>query len=227
MMEYPVEDYLSLSGIQHIAFCERQWALIHIEQQWIENLLTIEGHHLHEKVDDPFNVENKNNNNIIILRAVSVISNKLGLYGRADVVELIRIENNDANNSIKIKDRNGWWKVVPVEYKRGKPKSNKCDEVQLCAQAICLEEMYNINIAWGWLYYGKIRHRFGIEFNGELRRMVKDYAIRMHKLFDERKTPGPIFNKQCQLCSLRELCLPEALSNSPSVSKYLKEFLYQ
>ncbi|NMC60760.1 MAG: Dna2/Cas4 domain-containing protein, partial [Candidatus Methanofastidiosa archaeon] len=136
---YIDDDLLMLSGIQHIAFCERQWALIYIEQQWSENLLTIEGHYLHEKVDDPFFSETRKD--IVYLRSLPVVSYRLGLYGKADLVELCKV-TGESENAIEFPGRVGKWKITPVEYKRGKPKTDTCDEVQLCAQALCFEEMY-------------------------------------------------------------------------------------
>ena len=135
---YSEDELLMLSGIQHIAFCERQWALIHIEQQWSENVLTVEGHHLHEKADNPFEAENRGN--VAIIRALPLVSLQLGFSGIADVVELARA-GHDVTNSIPVSGREGKWLPVPVEYKRGKPKADHCDEVQLCAQVMCIEEM--------------------------------------------------------------------------------------
>lgn len=220
---YSDDDLLMLSGIQHIAFCERQYALIYIEQQWVENMLTMEGHLLHERVDDPF--ENESRNDRILLRAVSLVSYDLGLYGRADLLELYKVEANLESNAIRIKNRNGWWKPVPVEFKSGKPKPDPCDEVQLCAQAICLEEMYNINIYEGFIYYGQIRHRHHVGFNTELRESVKSYARRMHELFTEGKTPGPLLKKGCKSCSVVDLCIPDVLGNVLAAKEYLKQLI--
>lgn len=218
---YTEEELLQLAGIQHIAFCERQYSLAYVEQQWSENLLTIEGHHLHEKVDDPF--LNEKRTDIITLRSVPVVSYKLGLYGKADVVELIHTENRD--NSIQLKNESGWWRINPVEYKRGKPKPDDCDEVQLCAQAICLEEMHDIIITDGCIYYGLTRHRHYVEFNDTLRTKTLNYANRMHQLHNEGKTPLPLFQKRCYSCSLIDVCLPETISNQKSVSSYLHDVL--
>lgn len=142
MIEYGDEDLLMLSGIQHITFCKRQWALIHIEQQWAENNLTIEGNWMHQKVDDP-TLMNRNKG-IVTLRSVTLVSRRLGLYGISDVVEMVA--STSGQNSIRHPKYPGFWQLIPVEYKRGKPKKDQIDEVQLCAQAICLEEMYNVSI---------------------------------------------------------------------------------
>ena len=151
MIEYGDEDLLMLSGIQHITFCKRQWALIHIEQQWAENNLTIEGNWMHQKVDDP-TLMNRNKG-IVTLRSVTLVSRRLGLYGISDVVEMVA--SSSGQNAIQHPKYPGFWQLIPVEYKRGKPKKDQIDEVQLCAQAICLEEMYNVSIEKGFLYYGE------------------------------------------------------------------------
>lgn len=223
MTSYTDDDLLMLSGIQHIAFCERQWAFIHIEQQWNENVLTVEGHHLHQKVDDPF--ANESRCNTVILRAVSLVSYELGLYGRADVVELVKADNEETGNTIEIKGKTGRWKVIPVEYKRGKPKPDERDEVKLCAQAMCLEEMHSINISKGYLYYGETHHRHEVEFSEYLRSLVKEYSQRMHKLFSERITPSPVYKTHCKSCSLYDTCLPKSLCDTKSVNEYLKDLI--
>ncbi len=151
MIEYGDEDLLMLSGIQHITFCERQWALIHIEQQWAENNLTIEGNWMHQKVDDP-TLMNRNKG-IVTLRSVTLVSRRLGLYGISDVVEMVA--SSSGQNAIQHPKYPGFWQLIPVEYKRGKPKKDQIDEVQLCAQAICLEEMYNVSIEKDFCIMGK------------------------------------------------------------------------
>ena len=176
---YTDDDLLMLSGIQHFAFCERQWALIHIEQQWAENMRTVEGTHMHERVDDPFASEVRGS--VITLRSVSMVSYRLGLYGVADVVEFIRSENEEG---VGMEGYPGKWCPVPVEYKRGKPKPDERDEVQLCAQAICLEEMFNTKILRGSLYYAETRRRVIVELTAELRQTVFEISRKMHELFD-------------------------------------------
>src|SRR6056297_921574 len=128
MMEYKEDDFLLLSGIQHFFFCKRQWALIHIEQQWAENIRTTDGKHVHEKVDDPYIVETRGT--LIITRSMPVSSRNLGLFGIADVVEF----RKNKRAGIPLKGKSGLWVPVPVEYKRGKKKNDERDEVQLCAQ---------------------------------------------------------------------------------------------
>jgi len=222
MIEYGDEDFLMLSGIQHIAFCERQWALIHIEQQWDENVRTVEGHHFHEKVDDPFFTETRKD--IVRFRSVQLASKKLGLFGRADVIEWQQVIEND-KTTIELPGRAGKWKPVPIEYKKGKPKPDERDEVQLCAQAICLEEAHNIAVEKGALYYGETRHRHEIIFTGELRAKVTGYAKRMHKLFTQNITPPPVYKSHCRACSLYNICLPKSIAKGQSVNEYLNSML--
>ncbi len=218
------DDYLlMLSGIQHIAFCERQWALIHLEQQWIENVLTVEGHHMHDHVDDPFAYESRGN--LLVLRSVPLATRRLGLSGRADVVELYRSEKEIPDCTISFDSEKGWWIVVPVEYKRGKPKPDECDEVQLCAQNYALEETYNIHISKGYLYYGETRHRYEVFFSDALRQKTKELALRMHELYDMGMTPAPIPKPRCKSCSLFNLCLPGIKTTYPDVSSYIERNL--
>lgn len=225
MTLYPDDRLLMLSGIQHIAFCERQYALAYIEMQWAENVLTVEGKYLHEKVDDPMETDKRGNT--ITLRSVSLTSYKLGLYGRADVIEMIKGGDGDIKNAIVVNQRPGIWKVIPVEYKRGKPKPDECDEVQLCAQAMCLEEMYGINIDKGFLYYGETRHRHEVEFSGPLRILVAVYAERMHELFEKGLSPSPVYKPHCKSCSLLDICLPKPLGRLDNVEAYLETILNQ
>ncbi len=219
MIEYNDEDLLMLSGIQHIAFCERQWALIHIEQQWAENRLTVEGTYLHKNVDNPLYINQKKE--IVTLRSVSLVSYRLGLYGVSDVVELQRTDT--PCNAIVHAKYAGYWNVFPVEYKRGKPKKDAIDEVQLCAQAICLEEQYGIEIPKGWLYYGETKHREEVEFTSQLRALVVTYAKRMHTLFREALTPLALYKSHCKSCSLYNDCLPKHFSTAKSVNLYLSK----
>ncbi len=221
MIEYDDEDLLMLSGIQHIAFCERQWAFIHLEQQWAENKLTIEGTFLHEKVDDPLYMNLSRGS--VILRSVSITSRKLGLYGLSDAIELLPVKTN--NNCITCEKYPGHWFPLPIEYKRGKPKIDSIDEVQLCAQAICLEEMYSISIEKGYLYYGEIRHRSEVMFTKELRDLTFKLSGRMHELYKKNITPLPNYKARCKACSLYDICMPKTFSKEQSVNAYLKDIL--
>nr|WP_246599053.1 CRISPR-associated protein Cas4 [Sellimonas caecigallum] len=210
---YNEEDFLQLSGIQHFAFCRRQWALAYIELQWQENVRTVEGHLLHEKAHDVAMKEKRGN--LIVVRAMPVHSRELGISGECDVVEFHRSEKG-----ISISGHEGKYTVVPVEYKRGKPKLNDVDALQVAAQALCLEEMLCCDIPYGYIYYGEIRHRETIEFTEKLRRKVKDMFVEMHKYYGQRYTPKVKRSKSCNACSLKDICLP-MLNKDISVKSYL------
>jgi CRISPR-associated exonuclease Cas4 len=213
--KYSDEDFIQLSGIQHYAFCPRQYALAYIELQWTENLLTTEGKHLHERVDDPFLKDSDSER--VVWRSVNLVSYRLGFSGRADVVEFKRTETG-----IELPGKTGKWTPYPVEYKRGKPKPDERDEVQLCAQAICMEEMFDTTISEGALFYGETRRRNLVPFSDELRKQVSEYADEMHRLFQQGITPAPIYKTHCKSCSLVEICLPKQLDSLKTASNYLK-----
>jgi CRISPR-associated exonuclease Cas4 len=216
MTEYTPEDLLPLSGIQHFLFCRRQWALIHVEQQWKENALTAEGRIMHKKVDDPFFTETRNG--VIIARSVPVASYRLGLSGICDVVEF-----TTSSDGVKLPNKEGLYIATPIEYKRGKPKREPVDEAQLCAQAICLEEMLSTTIAKGFLFYGETRHREEIEFTLELRNLVKSMSDEMHNYFSRGYTPKVKTHKGCRSCSLADICLPVLNEKVITASRYIKQ----
>jgi CRISPR-associated exonuclease Cas4 len=204
-------DLLPLSALQHICFCERQCALIHVEQMWRENQFTAEGRILHERVDSG-KIESRGD--IRIAFAVSLRSLRLGLVGKADVVEFHREKAPDGQII---------WRPFPVEYKRGRVKKNNCDRIQLCAQAICLEEMLGVKISVGALFYGKTRRRNDVVINDELRTETERTADRLHALFNSRNTPGPVFDKRCPNCSFNTYCRPETFSRKKSAARYLEK----
>lgn len=208
------QDYLHLSGIQHYAFCRRQWALIYVEQQWQDNTLTFQGQELHKKTNDPFITEKRGD--IIIARAIPIVSHTLMLYGIADVVEFHRVEEN----GIRLYRQAGNWCPIPVEYKSGRPKRGNCDVVQLCAQAICLEETFDLQLQQGHMYYGKTRRRLDVELSDSLRQEVRDYARQMHSDLEHGVTPKAVRTEACERCSLIELCVPQ-LSEKLSLSDYV------
>lgn len=214
--EYTKDDLLPLSGIQHFLFCRRQWALIHVEQQWKENALTAEGRIMHKRVDDPFFTETRNG--VITVRSVPVASYRLGLSGVCDVVEFTA-----SPDGVKLPNRERLYLPAPIEYKRGKEKHDHSDEVQLCAQAICLEEMLSTRISRGYLYYGETRHRVEIEFTSELRRLVQDMSAEMHNYFTRGYTPKVKTHKGCRSCSLADICLPVLNEKVIAASKYIKQ----
>ncbi len=216
--EYPPDTWLPLSGIQHFVFCRRQWALIHIERQWQENALTAEGRILHRRVDDPFFTEKRKD--VIIARAVPVASPRLGLSGVCDVVEFTA-----AADGVQLPGREGRYRPAPVEYKRGKEKQDPCDEAQLCAQALCLEEMLAVAIPLGYLYYGETRRRVAVELTDELRSLVQGAAQEMHACFERGYTPRVKPSKACTSCSLADVCLPQMQGQATPASSYIRQQL--
>ena len=215
---YAEEDYLMLSGIQHFSFCQRQWAMIHIEQQWAENYRTTAGEIMHKKAHDESAFEKRGN--LLTVRGLRISSRELGLSGQCDVVEFHQDEKG-----IDLFGYEGKWSIVPVEYKRGTVKENNADELQLCAQAVCLEEMFQKDIPEGFLYYGENRRRHQVKFTFELRSEVKRTAVKMHEMFRRGHTPNAKPSKQCKACSLENLCLPK-LQKSMDVRKYIEQSIY-
>lgn len=214
--EYTSDDLLPLSGIQHFLFCRRQWALIHVERQWQENALTAEGRIMHNRADDPFFTETRNG--VITARSVPIASYRLGLSGVCDVVEF-----TSSPDGIKLPNRDGLYLPTPIEYKRGKEKHDHSDETQLCAQAMCLEEMLSTNIAYGFLYYGETRHRVQVELTTELRTLVQDMTDEMHNYFSRGYTPRVKTSKACRSCSLADVCLPVLQEKVIAASKYIRQ----
>lgn len=211
---YQDEDFIMISGIQHFAYCKRQWALIHVEHQWEQNLYTVKGDIVHEKVDDPFLMESRRN--LIISRSVPVQSETLGCYGVADLVEYHKSEVG-----IALSGKDGFYSLYPIEYKAGKPKKDNIDKVQLCLQALCLEEMHNIDIPEGAIYYAKIKRREIVPLTKELRNQAKELVEEMRDLLNEELTPLPIYTKNCDHCSLYNICLPKSRSKFESVGEYM------
>ncbi|MGB9755221.1 CRISPR-associated protein Cas4 [Roseiflexus castenholzii] len=226
--EYTPEDLLPLSGIQHFLFCRRQWALIHVEMQWKENALTAEGRIMHQRVDDPFFTETRNG--VVIARSVPVASYRLGLSGVCDVVEFVPLSlhpspigGGDGGEGVRLPNRQGLYLPAPVEYKRGRPKHEPADKAQLCAQAICLEEMLSTNILRGYLFYGQTRRREAVEFTSELRTLVEEMSAEMHNYFSRGYTPRVKTHKGCRSCSLADVCLPVLQEKAMPASKYIKQ----
>jgi len=216
-MIYEEDDYLLLSGIQHFAFCPRQWALIHIEGQWNENYLTAGGRILHNKAHDGDSCEKRGD--LIIFRALKVRSAELGISGECDIVEF-----HKADNGISLSGYDGLWLPYPVEYKRGKTKLDDCDRLQLCAQAVCLEEMLCVKIDSGALFYGEPRRREVVAFMPELRSKLSDTVKSMHKMFSRKHTPRATKGKYCRNCSMKDICLPALGDHEKnSVKKYMEE----
>jgi CRISPR-associated exonuclease Cas4 len=214
--EYTADELLPLSGLQHFLFCRRQWALIHVERQWQENVLTAEGRIMHKRVDDPFFTEARKG--VIVARAVPVASHQLGLSGVCDVVEF-----TETAEGVQLPGREGFFQPAPVEYKRGKPKLEASDEAQLCAQAMCLEEMLAATIPTGYLYYGQTRHRHAVSLTPALRELVRQAAQEMHAYFKRGYTPRVKPFKGCRSCSLADICLPTLQEKVLPASKYIQQ----
>lgn len=207
-------EYLMLSGIQHFQFCKRQWALIHIEQQWEENVRTVEGQHLHRKADKPFIREKRGEK--VIVRSMPVMSNDLKITGICDVVEFVKDENG-----VEITGAEGKYAAYPIEYKRGKPKINDADVLQLTAQALCIEEMLLCEINMGYLYYNEIKHRVEVPLTKADKNKVRSITEEMHDYYKRRHTPKVKTGSFCKNCSLQNICLPN-LMNKRSVKSYIE-----
>ncbi|MCK9275773.1 MAG: CRISPR-associated protein Cas4 [Syntrophales bacterium] len=206
---YTEDDLLPISALQHMIFCPRQCALIHVEQVWDENRLTAEGRLMHERVHEE---GNELRGNVLIERGVSLRSLRLGLIGKADVIEFQ-------------KQPDGMWRPFPIEFKRGKPKKDNSDKVQLCAQAICLEEMLKTSVNEGALFYGRTRRRVDVHFDIDLRKETEEAAIKVRQLLDSGHTPKPEYSKRCENCSMMASCLPKPLQKRRTVKSYLKRVL--
>jgi len=204
-ISFPEDELLPLSALQHLVFCPRQCALIHLEGVWDSNQYTAEGDILHARVHE-LGWETRGDTRIA--RNVALRSLQLGLAGVADCVAFTYSGKHIVA-------------AFPIEYKRGKPKLHRADEVQLCAQALCIEEMLKFTVPNGALFYGQTRRRLPVEFNDALRDLTRDAALQLHELFDSRCTPPAVYDKKCRLCSLINQCLPRVTSGSTSVTTYL------
>jgi CRISPR-associated exonuclease Cas4 len=204
---YNEDDLLMLSALQHLLFCPRQCALIHIEQQWIENRLTAEGRILHERVHT---AAKESRRKVRVEFDMPIRSLELGLIGRSDVVEFHLMDD-------------GVWQPFPIEYKRGRPKKDDSDRVQLCAQAMCLEEMLSIEVPAGALYYGKKKRRTAVEFDQQLRQTTRETSRALHILLTSRTTPPPKYSPRCDSCSFIELCLPKTACKKNKVGSYMQK----
>ncbi|MCP4682287.1 MAG: CRISPR-associated protein Cas4 [Desulfobacterales bacterium] len=212
MSKYTEDEYLSLSALQHILFCKRQCALIHIEQLWVENRFTAEGRIMHERVDRGDQV---NRDQVRIEYTLPLKSRVLGITGKADVVEFHLKEGLKK-----------FWVPYPVEYKRGKPKKNLSDKVQLCAQALCLEEMLNVKVETGALFYGKTRRRLEVVFDENLRDFTMKTSEELHGMISSGITPPPHYEKKCDTCSFLNLCLPKTIEKQRTVSSWIKRMIH-
>lgn len=216
-MKSDAANYLAISGLQHFFFCQRQWALIHLERQWAENARTFGGRLMHKRADDPFFTEYRGDT--LVSRSLPLISNRLQLQGIADVVEFQRL----AVGGIPLHSREGLWQPIPVEYKYGQPKPDDTDIVQLTAQALCLEEMFQTAVTAGYIYYGKTRQRVYVEFSEERRMLVQTLCVKMYELLQCGRTPAAEFKKRCKNCSLYHICLPQLAKKKRLLKNYFKD----
>lgn len=220
------DELIMLSALQHYLFCPRQCALIHIEGSWKENFLTASGRTLHEHVDK---VGSETRRDIHIATSLRLVSHRMGVMGVADLVEFHRTERScddlGRRMAIRLPNRIGFWRPFPVEYKRGKPKSHRADEVQLCAQGMCLEEMLDVYVGGGALFYGEPRRRMDVLFDDELRGLTDATARGAHELLSSGVTPPPVRTEGCDACSLKEYCFGEAPSARRWIEKELGKVL--
>jgi len=216
---YEEDELLPVSALQHLIFCERQWALIHLEQIWAENPLTAEGRILHEQAHEHRPETRKD---LRVTRGLRLRCLRLGLTGVADVVEF-----HQGEAGISLPGLTGLWRPEPIEYKRGRPKPEPCDEIQLCAQALCLEEMLQTEVPAGAIFYGQPRRRHHVDFNPELRRQTEAAAARLHELTRRAVTPQARYEKKCRSCSLVDQCLPKTTGSRRKVADYLLAAAYE
>lgn len=202
-------DFVALSALQHYLYCPRQCALIHVEQAWAENAATAEGRVAHERVHA---AQTEVRRGVRTVTSMPLRSHALGVAGVADVVELHR-------------DGSGW-RPYPVEHKRGRPKAHRADEVQLCAQAMALEEMFGVGIEEGALFYGQPRRRSVVRLDAELRHLTAEVAASVHRLLSAGLTPRMAYEaRRCDACSLIEICKPKITGVDGSASRYLRDHL--
>ncbi len=211
------QTYLQLSGLQHYLYCPKQWALIHIEQQWVENVHTILGNIMHERTHNEALTEKRGK--LLITRGMQIASSTLKISGNCDVLEF-----HQNQNGITLHGWEGNWIPFPVEYKKGEPKEGNHDIAQLCAQGMCLEEMLCCKIEKGAIFYGKQKRRTSVEFTETLREEVTISFQKMHEIFARGHTPNVKRAKRCSACSLKEVCVPKK-ANIPSLSAYYEDNL--
>jgi CRISPR-associated exonuclease Cas4 len=219
------EDLLPISGLRHIVFCERRCALMYVEGLWAENRLTVEGHQLHDRSHLP---DLEVRGDMRVARSLRLRSLRLGLSGMADVVEFHRCPADaPAAEGTSLDGVSGLWRPFPVEYKRGRPALDPSDEVQLCAQALCLEEMLAVELEAGALYYGEPRQRQQVLLTLDLRHQTEQLAARFHELVKAGRTPPAHYERKCRHCSLLDLCLPKTAGEGRSARRYLEAAIAQ
>ena len=230
--KFSEDDLLPISALADLVFCERRAALHHLEAIWEDNVFTVEGTFLHHKVDAEDRLESRGD--VRIARGLRLRSLRLGLTGKADVVEFHRRPDSGAASGgeigalpagVRLPGTRGLWQPFPVEYKRGRLRREEGYEVQLCAQALCLEEMLSVAVPVGAVFYGQPRRRLEVTFSEELRRQTESAAARLHELTRAGKTPQARYEKKCDSCSLLSLCMPKTTGGHKSVDRYLSSLI--
>lgn len=215
---YLEDDYLMISGIQHFLFCRRRWALIHVENQWAENYFTADGRMFHDRVHERGVKDIRNG--VLTIRGLNVSSAKFGISGCCDAVEFLPV-----NDGITLHGRDGLWKPLPVEYKRGRSKINNCDRLQVTAQAVCLEEMFSCVIDYGFIFYKETRRREKVEITAEMRDELTKALEEMHSYYRRGYTPRVKPSKKCEKCSLSSECMPSLLRSEENVDAYIRRHM--
>ena len=219
---YVDDELVPISSLMHARFCLRRCALIHVDGVWVENHLTAAGRVMHEHVDSCAHEARCDKHLATTLR---LVSRKLGVAGIADMVEFHQVGDAHLSGGIVLTGKKGRWLPFPVEYKHGKPNGRNADEVQLCAQAMCLEEMLNVEVPLGALFYGTTRRRKEVCFDVELRTLTERTAGEVHQLFSSGIIPPAVYGKWCDSCSLLDRCNPKSQGKSARawVARQLEE----
>lgn len=215
---YLEDDYLMISGIQHFAYCRRQWALVHIEDKWLENYFTADGRTIHNRVHEQGIRDIRNG--ILTIRGLNVSSAKFGISGTCDAVEFLPVKDG-----ITLHGRAGLWQPLPVEYKRGRSKVNNCDRLQVTAQAVCLEEMFSCVIDYGFIFYKETRRREKVEITVDMRAELTKTLEEMHSYYRRGYTPRVKPTKKCEKCSLSSECMPSLLRSEEKVDSYIRRHM--
>jgi CRISPR-associated exonuclease Cas4 len=216
------DDLMALSLLQHLVFCERQCALICNEQLWGDNALTIGGTQMHKRAHGEA-PRRERRGDIIVVRGLMMSSRSLGLSGKADVVEFHKV----VEGGVHLKGLDGVWCPFPIEYKHGKPKVDDCDRVQLCAQALCLEEMMDTVILEGAIFYGRTQRREAVEFTEPLRTRTQNACFRLHEILAGGENPPAVYTEHCERCSMVSICMPTITESAGKASKYLNKALME
>lgn len=214
------EDYIQINTLQHYVYCPRQCALLCVENVWNDNLYTVRGEILHEVVDSE---TEETRGSVRVVRGLRIHSTRLRIVGKCDVVEF-HLSGDDASTLVR-KNETGSYTVIPVEYKAGEPKEDLSDKVQLCAQALCLEEMLNVSIEKGIFFYGKIRRRYTIDIDRMLREQTEEVIQGVHALVSKRVVPRALYSQKCRNCSLESICVPRAM-NEKKLHNYIHQLYH-